>query len=307
MFPVLYTRQSNVQEPVWIKTLRALIPISTNNLWDNTRTSFWCLNYFLDLVFSNNHLEDLEALLVEAKETNGTLATHLLFSAIRVDSTESLKLMRFLLHHGISPDTTDPKPSFSSRWWTALHEAVYWDSQGSLRLLVEFGADPHPNSEAILFKKPLKIPPEHLRDCSIIELPKGPYECDTFNDYGHCHEIPPLFQAIRNGSLTCAQMILDQGVDPNYFHPLLLTALHCAIDMNDLGMVKILTKAGALPNIRLGEELNTRLPRVNSKRQEGKTLLTPLQAAVRSKSLPMVEYLLYSGARPEQARDRPIC
>ncbi|KAH7191915.1 ankyrin repeat-containing domain protein [Fusarium flagelliforme] len=302
MFPVLDVHRSKEQsqQPVWIQIFQALLLISTNNLWHDIKTSFSCLDYFLDLVLSTGHLEGLETLLIETKETNGKLATHLLFSALREDTDQNLELMRFLLDSGVYPNSTNPKLSVSSCWWTALHEAVYWDSQWSVSVLIEFGADPHPCLDTLSNKSALEIPREHLLDCSIRELPKAPGECDIFDGYGHRHEVPPLFQAIRNGSLHCAQKLLDAGVDPNYFHPSLLTALHCAIDMHDVGMVEMLIKAGALPDTLPSWEPIDSLGISAWAIDNPKTVFTPLQAAVRSKNLPIVRHLLYSGAKPDR-------
>ncbi|KAJ4024507.1 hypothetical protein NW752_003075 [Fusarium irregulare] len=194
---------------------QALLLISKNNLWNDIETSYKCLDQLLDLVLPKGHLEDMENLLIREKETNGKLATHLLFTALKIDSSESLELMRFLLHSGVSPNSTHPKPSSSSYWWTALHDAVYWDSQESVKLLIEF-------------------------------------------------------------------------------------ALHCAIEMDDLRMVKLLIKAGALPDIQPLEGLTTR-PSSVARVQKSRTVFSPLQTAVRSENLPIVEYLLESGARPDRA------
>ncbi|RBR23071.1 uncharacterized protein FIESC28_04066 [Fusarium coffeatum] len=307
MFPMLsdHHAKEKSQWPIWIQVFQALLLISTNNIWHKIETSFTFLDSFVDLVLPKGYRGGLETLLIETKEIHGELATHLLFSVLKFDSPESSKLMRFLLRSGVSPNSTHPKSSFGSRWWTALHEAVYQNSQESVKILIEFGANPHPDSNTTSYRSHLDMAPEHLRDYSIMHLPSAVDNGIRSNDHDHSYGVPPLFLALRNGSLHCAAVLLDAGADPNYCHPLLFTALHCAIGMANLGMVRLLIKAGALPNIRPLERLTTPLPSV-AKLQK-KTVLSPLQAAVRSKSLPIVEYLLYSGARPEMARDLKKC
>jgi len=296
MFPAQtdHHAKEKSQWPIWIQIFQALLLISTNNIWHDIETSFTCL-------------EGLETLLVGIKEANGELATHLLFSALKLDSPESLELTRFLLRSGVSPNSTHPKPSFSSRWWTALHEAVYRHSQESVRLLIEFGANPQPNSDMALYTHRLIMSPENLYgEYSIMHLPSLVDNGIRSDDYDPTHGVPPLFLALRNGALPCAQALLDAGADPNYWHPLLFTALHGAVSMANLGMVRLLIKAGALPNIRPLESLTTPLARA-AKLQKVKTVFSPLQAAVQSKNLPIVEYLLNCGAKPDMDIEMDQC
>ncbi|KAL4722945.1 hypothetical protein ACLX1H_010185 [Fusarium chlamydosporum] len=302
MFPTLdiYQVDNNAPEFVWIQLFQSLVLMSNNNLWDRVEGLDSFLEFFLELTDLEGHLEDLGNLLIKTIQTNGPLAANLLFSSISLKSIGSLDIMRMLLKNGLSADSTHPRHAYRPHWWTALHEAVYRDNQPSVILLIETGANRWSYLDTAGWKWCLGIDKGHACECSILELPDAENGKDAFEDLQHWS--PPLFQAIRNGSTSCTQTLLDSGIDPNYYHPTLLTPLHCAIHMGNIAMVKLLIKAGAHPNIRPWEGLDAHLldlmlwiPAVKKR----KLVYTPLQSAVRSCDRQVVELLLDSGANPD--------
>lgn len=277
----------------------------------------------LKLAAENGNAAMIELLVKAGADPNATLpdGETVLMTASRTGKPDAVKA---LLSHGAKPNAKETRFGENALMWAAAR-----NNAAAIRVLASNGANLNDKSNLTTFPE-FKFITSGMVTTS---LPKGGWTALMYAarqgsteaaralaEVGaDLNQVDPdgttaLVVAIINAHFDLAAMLADKGADPNVADTSGMTALYAAVDMHNLGamlsrpgpkvtdeldaagLVPVLIKRGANPNLRLKK------PIIGRHHDSGDASMgegtTPLMRAAKAVDIPVIRALLEGGANP---------